>query len=157
MSVVEQIKAELEAFNKKKQDLVEQLRKKFPTMFKDLFEQSEIINSFTWRAYTTYFNDGDTCTFSVHCDYPDINGENIDDLEWYDWKVKYYLKGEERFQNLLEENPQINIKESKIIYDFIDILESIPEDFMLDLFGDHVEVTLNRDGTINVESYEDHD
>jgi molybdopterin converting factor small subunit len=157
MTIVEQIKAELEAFNAKKQDLVEQLRKEFPAMFKELFEQSEVINSFTWRAYTTYFNDGDTCTFSVHCDYPDINGENIDDLEWYDWRYKYYAKGDQSYANLMTENPEINGKECEVLYNFIDILTSIPEDFMLDLFGDHVEVTLNRDGTINVESYTDHD
>lgn len=156
MNTLEKIKAELAAFEEKKKAFVEELRKEFPTMFKELFEKTDKIKSFTWRQYTPYFNDGDTCEFNVYCSEPDINGEYIDELDWYSWKIKYYLKGDKEYVNLLTENPELDIESYKIVEEFISVIESIPEDFLKDLFGDHAKVTIHSDGNVEVEEY-DHD
>lgn len=156
MTTLEKIKAELEAFEAKKKVFVEDLRKEFPTMFKELFDKSEKIESFGWRQYTPFFNDGDTCEFGVHASDPNINGNDIYDCDWYDWKVKYYLKGDADYANLLTENPKIDVEAYKVVEEFISVINSIPEDFLKDLFGDHVEVTISKDGTISVDEY-DHD
>lgn len=156
MNTLEKIKAELAAFEEKKKAFVEELRKEFPTMFKELFDKTEKIKSFTWRQYTPYFNDGDTCEFNVYCDYPDINGENIDELDWYSWKIKYYLKGDQTYANLPTENPELDIEASKVVNEFISVIESIPQEMLKDLFGDHASVTIHSDGNIEVDEY-DHD
>jgi hypothetical protein len=156
MSTLEKIKAELAAFEEKKRAFVEELRKEFPTMFKELFDKTEKIKSFSWSQYTPYFNDGDTCTFSVNCDYPCVNGESIDYCDWYSWKVKYYLRGDKEYADLLEKNPELDIEACKVLQDFIELVGSIPEDILLDLFGDHAEVTIDHNGNIDVSEY-DHD
>lgn len=158
MNTLEKIKAELAAFEEKKKIFVEELRKEFPTMFKELFEKTDKIKSFGWTQYTPYFSDGDICEFSVNCDDPYINGDNIDDidLDWYDWRVKYYLRGDKEYANLLEQNPNIDIEACKIIFEFKEVINSIPEEMLKGLFGDHALVTIHSDGTVNVEEY-DHD
>jgi hypothetical protein len=179
MTIVEQIKAELEAFNAKKQALVEQLREEFPVMFKELFEQSEIIKSIGWTQYSPYFNDGDECTFSANTDELYVNGEH-EDYDGIDWLSPYnygklvteedminndmlaektdrsWYKGKQIGQEGLVINPDYNEKESNIYNQFVDILTSIPDEFLEDLFGNHVQVTINSDGTISVDGY-DHD
>jgi len=177
MTIVEQIKAELEAFNKKKQALVEQLRKEFPAMFKELFEQSEIIKSVSWTQYSPYFNDGDECTFGANTDNLYVNGEDSYELKFVSphnyGKLKTnedvvnndilveksdrsYYKGRQIGQDGLVINPDYNEKESNIYNQFVEILTSIPDEFLEDLFGNHAQVTINSDGTISVDGY-DHD
>lgn len=154
MTTLEKIRVELEAFEAKKKVFVEDLRKEFPTMFKELFDKSEKIQSFGWRQYTPYFNDGDTCEFSVHCNDPYVNGEYIDECDWYDWRIKYYLKGDEKYANLLTENPELDIESYKVVEEFISVINSIPEDFLKDLFGDHAQITIYKDGRVEVDEYE---
>lgn len=156
MTVVEKIQAEFKAFEEKKKALVEELRKEFPAMFTELFAQSKRIDSITWRQYTPYFNDGDTCEFGVYADEPEVNEMSLYDIDWYDWKHRYYTQGDPRYANLLTDNPKIDIAECQLVEAFGDVIESIPEDFMKDLFGDHCEVTIRRDGTVDVNDY-DHD
>jgi hypothetical protein len=156
MTTLEKIKAELAAFEEKKKVFVEELRKEFPVMFKELFDKSKKIKSFGWTQYTPFFNDGDTCEFRVNASYPNINGENIDECEWYDWKIKYHLRGDKEYANLLVENPNLDIELHNIVEEFKSVIESIPEDFLKDLFGDHAQVTIYKDGRVEVNEY-DHD
>jgi hypothetical protein len=156
MNTLEKIKVELAAFEEKKKTFVEELRKEFPTMFKELFEKSDKIQSFGWSQYTPYFNDGDSCTFGVNADYPYINGDNIDECDWYDWRVRYHLRGDKDYVNLLTDNPNIDVELHKTIDEFKDVINSIPEDFLQELFGDHALVTIHRNGNVGVEEY-DHD
>jgi hypothetical protein len=129
MEILEKIKKELEEFDKKRKGLVEELRKQFPLMFLPLFEKTEVIESIGWTQYTPYFNDGDTCEFSVHHSYLLINDED-------------------------EYSDDFSEHERKLIKDFKDVLQSIPEDFYKDLFGDHSKVTIYKDGRMEVDEYE---
>ena len=149
--IVEKIKSELEAFDQKKKALVEQLRTEFPTMFKELFDQFDKIDSIGWVQYTPYFNDGDECIFGVHCEsyyglY--VNGECADELDEL---------SEEKYQNgQYVKNKNFNKEFFDQVALFRNLLSSIPEDFMKDLFGDHAQITIHKDGLIEVEEY-DHD
>jgi len=129
MSIVEKIKSEMAAFDAKRKSLTEELQKQFPDLFKEFFVKHDWVNDFMWHQYTPYFNDGDECVFSVD------NGEDslsINGIEWYDGK-----------------------KENREVYqELAEILTAVPEEFYKDLFGDHVEVTVKRDGTIEKEEYE---
>ena len=51
-------------------------------------------------------------------------------------------------------NPNYNAKEGQILKDIKEVIDSIPDDFYESLFGDHVEVTIYKDGTITTEEFE---
>jgi len=149
--VVNKIKEEIDAFNAKRVELVEQLQTEFPKLLQPIFDQSKKIESIGWTQYTPYFNDGDSCEFSVKLDDLYINGEYDDDIEWYDWRVKYT-----QYHLELTKEGKVDWYECDLLSKFKEILRSIPEDFYEDLFGDHVMVTVYKDGRIEVEEY-DHD
>ena len=49
---------------------------------KNIFEKYPKIESFGWNQYTPYFNDGETCFFSVNTDWIYINGDPADEADW---------------------------------------------------------------------------
>ena len=128
--ILTKIKEKLEIIEIQKQEMVKELQTEFPKLFTKFFERSNELESFSWDQYTPYFNDGDSCHFCVH-EIRRINEEDIYDLE-------YELSAE-----LVEIIDQIQ-----------EVLNSIPDEFMEDLFGDHISVTVKRDGTIETEDCE---
>lgn len=134
MSKLSELKKQFEDIEKKIQ--VEG-KAAFQEAAQAIFTKYPKLNTFGWTQYTPFFNDGDECVFSVHSDYPYINEYHYD----YD---------EEDLQGLTEEEAK-NIRE-----EVSEILQSIPEDAMKAIFGNHVHVTVSRDGSIETESY-DHD
>lgn len=103
----------------------------FYNELKPLFEKYPEVNTINWSQYTPYFNDGDECVFSVNSSYPRIN-----ELDEYDIDEK--------------ENPSL----SQAFAEISTLLESIDEQVYKNVFGDHVEVTINRDGKVEVADYE---
>lgn len=148
--VLESIKTKLAVIEEQKKAMVAELQTEFPKIFEELFAKSKLIDSFSWTQYTPYFNDGETCEFHVYADYPEVNGENIDDVEWYDWKIKF-----PKYENEIDKT-KVNVEECNIVLEFIKAIESIPEEFMQGLFGDHAKVTIFRDGSVETDVY-DHD
>jgi hypothetical protein len=144
MSTLESVKQKINAIKKQKEELTAELRKDFAPMLKPLFEKSNgKIESITWNQYTPYFNDGEECEFSTNFDYFSINGENIDDIDALDWRIKYHLEGDKE-----------KIELYGLVEEFKELLNSIDNEFYKDLFGDHVEVTVKADGTVETEEYE---
>lgn len=107
-----------------------------------LFERFPELESFGWRQFTPYFNDGDTCYFRVRA-YPEsvyINGEGSED--WASEQIKAG-KNEDEVWNLPE-----------TVAGFV---EGFDTDSMQEIFGDHVKVTVYRDADPEVTDYVDHD
>lgn len=156
METLEDFKKELDKLVKIKEEFLEKLRKQFPNLLKTLFDKSDKIESIGWTQYTPWFNDGDACTFSVHTDCLYINGEYDEDIEELDWRIPYYLKGHKDYQNVFEDNPKADLEFYNQVEEFKEFLGSIPDDIYLDLFGDHVEVTVYKNGSIDVSEC-DHD
>jgi hypothetical protein len=127
MELIEQIKGEFAAFAEKKKALTDQLKGEFPAILKPLFDKYPSVDTIRWHQYTPYFNDGDECTFSAHIDSLAIN-----DDEMYETS-----DGNEEAAE-----------------DFSTALGEISEEMLKDIFGDHVEVTVNRDGTVKTDEYE---
>lgn len=79
-----------------------------------------------------------------------INGNRVWDLEdednWITATIDYPSVP----------NPNFDSDEYQILCQINEILNDIPEDFYKDLFGDHCQVTIYKDGRIEVEEY-DHD
>lgn len=151
MEVINKIKEELELFKAKRADMVKQLQTEFPALLAPLLSQSNRIESIGWRQYTPYFNDGDECIFGVHNDDLTING--IDD---YDGEEKDIAFIKEKIWNGDKwiVNTDLDKHEFNILNQVEEVLRSIPDDFYKDLFGDHVKVTVFKDGRIETEEYE---
>jgi hypothetical protein len=87
------------------------------------------LKSVSWRQYTPYFNDGDTCYFGVYAGSDvEINGK--DSYEYGDGDP-VATAGEE----------------------FGSFVDEIAQEFLLDAFGDHQTVTVSAEG-ITSEDYE---
>jgi hypothetical protein len=155
MSKINEIKERIASINKQKEELVAGLRNDFAPMFKELFDKSNgKIESFGWVQYTPYFNDGDECNFGVNCDYPYINGQSIDEIDSLDWRIEYFLKKDGRYAE--HKTDEWDIELFKIVEEFKDVINSIDDEFLKDLFGDHVLVTVHSDGSVTISEY-DHD
>lgn len=131
MEILEKIKASIAEFDEKRKALLGELKNDFGPMLKPLFEKHQDVKEISWRQYTPYFNDGDECVFGVYNDDISINGEDVWDMSDDD---------ETRFKPAFK--------------DFEDLLQSIPDDFFKDLFGDHITVTVKSDCTVETEEYE---
>lgn len=119
----------LAEFQVLKQKMTDELRAQFPSFILPLMLKSDNIKSIGFAAYTPYFNDGDECIYRVETSYPYVNGEYGDDVE---------LSDDDR----------------KLIKEICTILEKIPDQTYRDVFGDHVMITVNIDGTMSVKEYE---
>ncbi len=106
----------------------------------ELFEKHPLLTSFTFRCYTPYFNDGDTCRYGVHADECDINGESWEECELVSSGEKWdRAKGE-----------YVKTGEPGALYDawrkdIPRFVHSFDNDDMESMFGDHVTVTVSYD------------
>lgn len=81
-----------------------------------------------WRQYTPYFNDGDACEFSVH----EMRVRFGDDNESGDYEDGFVESWD--------------VREDAAKKAALGDLPDIPDDVLRAVFGDHVEVTVTRDG-----------
>lgn len=130
----------------------------FDSFCKEIFEKHPKIESFGWSQFTPYFNDGDTCTFSVNTDYISINGEYVDDSKWVnettvvDWgtwnrELRIY-EGRVEVPNL-----DYDAELAKGSDEITEFLRNFDNDFYITRFGDHAEITVTKDG-VDVDEYE---
>lgn len=151
MEVINKINEQLKAFKNKRAELVKELQRDFPNLLAPLFSESKRIESIGWRQYTPYFNDGDECVFGVHNDDLTING--IDEYDGNEKDIEFIRERIWNGSNWVK-NPEIDKHEFDLLKQIENVLKSVPDDFYKDLFGDHVRVTIHKDGRIETEEYE---
>lgn len=116
-----------------------------------LFGQHPELESFAWRQYTDYFNDGDTCTFGAHTDEPDINGVrgyHVDSGKEYDESAQKYVR---------RRAPSVEYRLQPIVAKF---LNQFHNEDMEAMFGDHKQITVTRGENgpkVEVDDYTNHD
>lgn len=99
-------------------------------VFKEYFVSFPEVEKIYWDQYTPYFNDGDPCTFRVNgfvLEYvdPDFDGDTV----------------------LNKENKKERKLRIKDINNALDTIEkSIPEDVLEAVFGNHVTISVTKDG-----------
>jgi|SRR6185503_3542299 hypothetical protein len=147
---LKQMNAELEELKKIH---LEKSKSMFTKISKMLFDKHPKLESFGWRQYTPYFNDGDECTFSAHTDEPDIN-----DINGYDFsrqRITDYnsTKVEGKYQEI--DNPQYNPDLDLARQDVVSLLNGVDDSVLRQMFGDHVHIKVTSEST-EVEEY-DHD
>lgn len=182
LSSVKQIKSRLTEIQKQIEKLEKQASKESSKLiskgFKEIFKKYPNLKSFSWNQYTPYFNDGDECVFGAYTDYLTINDSEQEESVY---GVKQFLdvlhnpkKEINRLKKKIEEckkdkygcdylQEQIknieagSIEETKnklaILEDISQILSTIDNDCYKSIFGDHVRVTVTKDGW-STESYE---
>lgn len=137
-----------EEFSKAKQYLMSKGKSMIENEFKAIFERHPEINAVKWTQYTPYFNDGEECIFGVH-DFSVANVTDPDRLSAWgeidDEQEGEFVVG---WNELKEKYGDIRELESFASSDF-------GEDIFKDTFGNHVVVTVTREG-IDVSDY-DHD
>jgi hypothetical protein len=108
------------------------------------------VSGIRWNQYTPYFNDGETCTFTVHEPRFQFGGQEeggdyedgFFDLPW-DYGSEYYadFRAACPDRDLCEKCRSLATE-----------LRGM-DDALLALFGDHVQVTVTKDG-VEAEEYE---
>jgi hypothetical protein len=135
--------------------------------FKYVFDKNPNVTAIVWSQYTPYFNDGDSCLFSVN----DIHFTNVKDLDnisnggWPELdmdtddedyedtfmidNVKYYHNpsnhrdsGDEELVAVLKANLDVDSCSELVSM----MSSSLMEDVAQSLFGDHVMVVATREG-----------
>lgn len=153
----------------------------FKQSIKDIFKKHKKLVSFSWTQYTPYWNDGDECLFSAHTDYLYINGsddcESFSELEQFHTdcldkdksikkltmdNIKLAKKKDQKWQiesneRRIEEIQKADFEEVKWKYEFLkdvsNLLNNFSQEALLEMFSDHVKVTITKDG-IETENYE---
>lgn len=121
--------------------------------FKEFFEQNPSCRAIRWRQYTPYFNDGDTCTFSVHEAYVRMNDDEDDDSGAYDDGFDSY--SDWAHKNGRYDKPEAYIEAFKKASRDADELVGCDEKLFQMVFGDHVKITATAEG-FEIDEY-DHD
>lgn len=128
--------------------------------FKALFDAVPELESINWKQYTPFFNDGDTCTFSVH-DF-DVATFNVPvkEQEYKGYKEPGNYRSEAVYEDVVraagDEVEDISYHSNKLqdptlekLAEALKLLNSVRnscEDVFEAAFGDHVRVTATRKG-----------
>jgi len=130
----------------------------FKEMSAEVFKANPTLVSFGWSQCTPYFNDGDACVFSAASEYPSVTFKAADGT---------IVKHDENYGNLvvLDENddeteisdedyPKYQKQIDKLTRPVVKFLGNFDDDDFLAMFDDHKEITVNRNGKIEVNDYE---
>lgn len=128
----ETLQEKFESFKKQVEDLRMKLQETGEQFllehFKETFNKHQNLKEVRWTQYTPYFNDGEECTFRSNHEWADIEGVDGE----LDYNSKEYKEIKE------------NIRE---------FLSQFDDELLRNLFGDHVEIIVTKEG-ISVEEYE---
>lgn len=138
MNNIEKFNEKKAEWNKKRDEMREEGKELLFSTLQELFEKNENLKKIAWTQYTPWFNDGDTCEFHAHIDYPDVN----------DWQEGDYYEGD-------EEEDETTKPSDELYKEIVSLLNILDEDDYKEIFGDHVKVTITKEG-YEVEGY-DHD
>lgn len=133
------VKEKIEKLQKKYLDIKskysEELSEKYVYLFEEVFQKYPELKSFSFPAYTPYFNDGDECVFNVY------NVDIINGIDIYDYdELTNGLFSEGAMKNAIEEIDAINYKLDSSIFQAA--------------FGDHSLITVRRNMTVDIDDYE---
>lgn len=116
--------------------------------YAELFEEFPSVSAVRWSQYTPYFNDGDTCEFRVHEIHVQFDGSkdggDRDDGFFSSWDISFALRHGEISEDTAGER-------GAALDAFARLHDSIPEELHHAAFDDHVEVTIRRDGSVDID------
>lgn len=125
----------------------------FEPLVQALLDDDQVA-AFGWRQYTPYFNDGEPCVFGAHRFWVKLVGQTKPDAD------NEYLDDDEDDIESLELWGRDDLAEGTPLGDKAHAVEDAIDggafdDVLLDLFGDHANITVTRTG-ITVDYYDHH-
>lgn len=144
MSYTEQIKQAVEQYEVERARMMKQLEGLVVPAFAQLFADFPNVQAIRWTQYTPWFNDGDPCVFSAND--PDVllSESKPEPVDWDGEEGWHYCWGRDKA-------PEVNA--------VAELCGAIPREVKEQLWGDHMEIRVERadDGvTVSTEEY-DHD
>jgi Zn-finger protein len=147
----------------------EQAQEMFKEITKEFFDKNPGITGVVWTQYTPYFNDGDTCEFSVNeATFTNAPVDELEDIRWGEYEgetegvwacdnVAHALTSDREWYketaDKIRASGGVDAESCKLLSEAIGSGEM--ETVMQAMFGDHVKVIATRDG-FDVQDY-DHD
>jgi hypothetical protein len=131
-------------------------KEQFADLVKALLDDDNVIE-FGWRQYTPYFNDGEPCVFSANGLWirttadRDVEVEDGDTLSMW----SHPTLSDSRWEGNKRVTHEVQFPATAAAATALDsaIDGGVADAVLLDLFGDHADVKVTRDG-ITVEYYE---
>lgn len=123
--------------------------------FAPFFAANPAVDGVVWTQYTPYFNDGEACTFSVGDPALILDRETAARLrpdQDFDETEEDYTPWDHPLCFESWDLRETEFNQEKI--GFGAVWGQIPEEVFLSVFGDHVKVTLMRDGNVTIDDYE---
>jgi len=155
--LTEKLKELQNKLEKVKKEIKEEFALEFKKETSKYFEKYKWLKEISWSQYTPYFNDGDSCEFSVNAE-TTINGCTLYSKELYnesyttilmdDEDIDEFIKKCDNDSSIIEEYLELSVLVDKLMQ-FL----SNNSDIALELFGDHVKVSIQGDGVFT-EEYE---
>lgn len=150
-------------FQNQKTQACEKFKAAFEAFMKDFFKLVPQVKQVHWDQYTPYFNDGDTCTFSVNEPYfsnylhnsdeddydEDEEDEDTEKEDKYEWGITTWEIRDQEYTTygLNEEQKNLLVFVNDMIYG--------NEDFFYEMYGDHQQIIITEKGIEN--DYYEHD
>lgn len=125
----------------------------FKAITKEFFEKNPHVKAIKWNQYTPYFNDGDTCEFSVNdASFTNAEGEDLDEVNaWGEYEGEndavWVWEGWGAAPEGIDIKPMQEFNRIICSEAMSEVMEA--------MFENHVTVTATRDG-FEVNEY-DHD
>ena len=180
MKKIDELKTKISEANERIKELKKQVQKELQAEFNgaltELFDAYPFVTSLSFTAYTPHFNDGDSCEYSVNHEYCDFNGfdedddeqegENVDILKLSretiyveepnpEYDPRGSMWGNPKTKWVTKPNPDFNPLYKEAVNAFREALAVVDDANWKDMVGDHVKVTITRNG-IETDEY-DHD
>lgn len=182
MKKIDELKTKISEANARINELKKQVQKELQAEFSgaltELFDTYPFVKSLSFTAFQPYFNDGDTCEYNVRHDDCTFNGydedgdeqesEGVDVLKlaretiYVEEPNPHYKPTANSWTNegrkthwVQKPNPDFNPLYKEAVDAFREALAVVDDDNWMDMVGDHVKVTITRDG-IETDEY-DHD
>ena len=150
-----------------KRKFQEQAQGLFKEITKEFFDKNPGITGVVWTQYTPYFNDGDTCEFSVgDLTFTNAPLDELSDIRWGEYEgetegvwaadnVGYILESDREYhqdtKNMIIAAGGVDAASCTLFSKAVGSSEM--EDVMQAMFGDHVKVIATREG-FDVEDYD---
>lgn len=173
MKKIDELKTKISEANARINELKKQVQKELQAEFSgaltELFDAYPFVKSLSFTAYTPYFNDGDTCEYNAHHDYCQFNGYDEFDVEQggdgvnvlrlaretiyveepnpgYDPLNLGWGSHRSKTHWVTKPNPDFNPLYKEAVDAFREALAVVDDDNWMDMVGDHVKVTITRNG-----------
>lgn len=181
MKKIDELKTKISEANGRINELKKQMQQELQTEFTgalaELFDAYPFVTSLSFTAYTPMFNDGDECTYSANHGDCDINGydryndsvngegENVirnaretiyveEPNPEYDCNYRGWEGNKrDKTKHVKKPNPDFNPLYEEAVEAFRSALAVVDDDNWEQMVGDHVKVTITREG-ITTDEYD---